>query len=186
MKEVLKTIPGDSVKKFYVSKDKDPYMQMFLRDYCLRPSCYECAAKKEKTSDLTVADFWGIKKAAPEMNDGLGTSLVLIRTKKGQEIFDCISGEMKFKEVTYEAGVKGNPAEYKSCARPSQRETFFDDMHTMSFEELERKYAAPIKYSLKTRVKRNVKKIIKSILRIIGGGGAESSTEYGLLFVFRV
>ena len=184
MKEVLSTIPEDSVKKFYISKDKDPYMQMFLRDYCLRPSCYECVAKKEKMSDLTVADFWGIKDVAPEMNDGLGTSLVLIRTKKGQEIFNYISCEMKLKEVTYEAGVKGNPAEYKSCIRPSQRDTFFDDMYTMSFEELEEKYAAPIKYSLKTRVKRKVKKIMKSMLRVIGG--AESNLEYGLLFVFRV
>lgn len=34
MKEVLENIPEDSVKKFYISKDKDPYMQMFLRDYC--------------------------------------------------------------------------------------------------------------------------------------------------------
>ena len=57
-------------------------------------------------------------------------------------------------------------------------------MHTMSFEELEKKYAAPIKYSLKTRAKRKVKKIIKSMLRVIGGG-EESNTEYGLLFVFR-
>ena len=113
---------------------------MFLRDYCLRPSCYECAAKEERKSDLTIADFWGIKDVAPEMNDGLGTSLVLIRTKKGQEIFNYISCEMKLKEVTYEAGVKGNPAEYKSCIRPSQRDTFFDDMYTMSFEELEEKY----------------------------------------------
>lgn len=184
MKEVLSTIPEDSVKKFYISKDKDPYMQMFLRDYCLRPSCYECMVKKEKMSDLTVADFWGIKDVAPEMNNGLGTSLVLIRTKKGQEIFNYISCEMKLKEVTYEAGVKGNPAEYKSCVRPSQRDTFFDDMHTMSFEELEGKYATPIKYSLKTRAKRKAKKIMKSMLRVIGG--AESNVEYGLLFVFRV
>lgn len=184
MKEVLSTIPEDSVKKFYISKDKDPYMQMFLRDYCLRPSCYECMVKKEKMSDLTVADFWGIKDVAPEMNNGLGTSLVLIRTKKGQEIFNYISCEMKLKEVTYEAGVKGDPAEYKSCVRPSQRDTFFDDMHTMSFEELEGKYAPPIKYSLKTRAKRKTKKIMKSMLRVIGG--AESNVEYGLLFVFRV
>ena len=185
MKEVLENIPEDSVKKFYISKDKDPYMQMFLRDYCLRPSCYECVAKREKLSDLTVADFWGINDVAPEMNDGLGTSLVLIRTQKGKEIFNYISCKMKLKEVTYEVGVKGNPAEYKSCARPSQRDTFFDDMHTMSFEELEGKYGAPIKYSLKTRAKRKVKKIIKNMLRVIGGG-AESNTEYGLLFVFRV
>lgn len=184
MKEVLSTIPEDSVKKFYISKDKDPYMQMFLRDYCLRPSCYECMVKKEKMSDLTVADFLGIKDVAPEMNNGLGTSLVLIRTKKGQEIFNYISCEMKLKEVTYEAGVKGNPAEYKSCVRPSQRDTFFDDMHTMSFEELEGKYAPPIKYSLKTRAKRKTKKIMKSMLRVIGG--AESNVEYDLLFVFRV
>lgn len=170
MKEVLDNIPEDSVKTFYVSKDKDPYMQMFLRDYCLRPSCYECAAKKEKMSDLTVADFWGIKEAAPEMNDGLGTSLVLLRTKKGQEVFDYISDEIKLKEVTYEAGVKWNPAEYRSCERPSQRGTFFDDMHTMSFEDLERKYAAPIKYSLKTKAEMKAKKIIKSMLRVIGGG----------------
>ena len=184
MKEVLEDIPEDSVKKFYISKDKDPYMQMFLRDYCLRPSCYECTAKKEKMSDLTVADFWGIKEVVPEMNDGIGISLVLIRTKKGQEIFDCISNEMNLKEVTYESGVKRNPAEYKSCARPSQRDTFFDDMHTMSFEELEEKYAAPIKYSLKTRAKRKVKKIIKSMLRVIGGGQRVNNADYGLLFVF--
>ena len=51
-------------------------------------------------------------------------------------------------------------------------------------EELEGKYAAPIKYSLKTRATRKVKKIIKKMLRVIGG--AESNTEYGLLLVFRV
>lgn len=67
-----------------------------------------------------------------------------------------------------------------------QRDTFFDDMQTMSFEELETKYASPIKYTLKTRVKRKVKNTAKNILRVIGGGGAESNTEYGLLFVFHV
>lgn len=92
---------------------------------------------------------------------------------------------MKLKEVTYEAGVKGNPAEYKSCARPSQRDTFFDDMHTMSFEELEGKYAAPIKYSLKTRAKRKVKKIIKNMLRVIEGGQRViQNMDYSLCFVF--
>ena len=30
-------------------------------------------------SDLTIADFWGINDVAPDMNDGMGTSLVLIR-----------------------------------------------------------------------------------------------------------
>lgn len=135
-------------------------------------------------ADLTIADFWGINDVAPEMNDEMGTSLVLIRTDKGQKAFDSIYETMKLKEVTYEASVKENPAEYRSCTRPSQRDTFFDDMHTMSFEELEKKYAAPIKYSLKTRAKRKVKKIIKSMLRVIGGGKRViRNTDYYLCFV---
>ncbi len=62
MKEMLKKTPQSEEKKLYISKDKDSYMQMFLRDYCLRPSCYECAAKTEKMSDLTVAASGELKK----------------------------------------------------------------------------------------------------------------------------
>lgn len=172
MKEIYKSIPSEETKKLYISKDKDAYMQMFLRDYCLRPSCYECTAKMVKMSDLTIADFWGINDVAPDMNDGMGTSLVLIRTEKGKDIFEKISGSMRLKEVSYEDGVRGNPAEYKSCDSPAQRNTFFDDMQSMSFEELEQKYAAPIKVFFMTKVKRKVKRAIKKVLRVIRGGRA--------------
>lgn len=169
MKEVLADIPQGETKNLYISKDKDPYMRMFLRDYCLRPSCYDCAAKNVKMADLTVADFWGINDVAPEMNDGNGTSLILIRTDKGMKAFETISSKLKLKEVTYEEGVRCNPAEYKSCSRPPQRDTFFKDMDVMEFEELEKKYASPIKVTFKSRVKRKVKNTIKSALRAIGG-----------------
>ena len=172
MEEICKSIPEGETKKLYISKDKDAYMQMFLRDYCLRPSCYECTAKRIKMSDLTIADFWGINDVAPDMNDGMGTSLVLIRTEKGKNIFGKISDCMKLKEVSYEDGVKGNPAEFRSCVRPIQRDSFFDDMQNISFEELEQKYAAPIKLSFVTKVKRKTKKAIKKVLRVIGGGRA--------------
>lgn len=138
MKEILAGIPQGEVKQFYISKDKDPYMQMFLRDYCLRPSCYDCVAKKVKMADLTIADFWGVDNVAPEMNDGYGTSLVLIRTDKGVKAFEAICGEFELKEVTYEAGVKGNPAEYKSCLRPPQRDTFFKDRKLRNLKNLKR------------------------------------------------
>lgn len=169
MKEVLDSIPQSSVKKIYISKDKDSYMQMFLKDYCLRPSCYECVAKTVKMSDLTIADFWGINRVSLKMNDGKGTSLVLVRTDKGSDIFEKISADMKIKEVSYDDGVRGNPAEYRSCARPYQRDTFFDDMRKLDFEELEKKYATPIKLSLKNQAKKRVKNAVQSMLRVIGG-----------------
>ena len=116
---------GNEVKKRYISKDKDSYMQMFLRDYCLRPSCYECAAKDIKMSDITIADFWGIDDIVPKVNDNKGISLVLIRTEKGQLIFDEVSREMWIQDVSYEDGIKNNPAEYRSAERPVQRDVFF-------------------------------------------------------------
>lgn len=183
MEEVMKSIPKNKMKKNFISKDNDSYMRMFLQDYCLRPSCYECTAKKVKMSDLTIADFWGINNVAPDMDDGIGTSLVLIRTAKGNELFESANRNMKMKEVSYEDGVKGNPAEYRSCARPPERDKFFEDMRTMSFEELKEKYAVPIRYSLKTRVKQKIKAAIGKILRGIGEQKV-SNGEYGLLFVY--
>ena len=62
---------------------QDSFMRMFLRNYCLRPSCYECEAKLVRCADLTLADFWGINFVAPEMNDNKGVSLVIIRSQRG-------------------------------------------------------------------------------------------------------
>lgn len=164
---------GMKENQLYISKDTDSFMRMFLRNYCLRPACYECHAKRYKKSDMTIADFWGIENVAPEMNDGRGTSLVITRTEKGQELFDSIKNELKWKEVSYEEGVKGNPSEYKSVARPQQRDTFFTDIEKLPFEEMEKKYAADIKVSLPRKVMRKIKRTIKKIL----GGGTTNKAK---------
>lgn len=113
---------------------------------------------------MTIADFWGIQVVAPEMNDGRGTSLVIIRTEKGQELFEGIKSELKWKEVGYEEGVRSNPSEYKSVDRPQQRDTFFEDLDKLSFEEMAKKYAADRKVSFKRRVVNKIKHTIKKIL----------------------
>lgn len=187
MKEVLENISQESQSKLFIPKDNDSFMRMFLRDYCLRPSCYNCVAKSVKMADLTIADFWGINDVAPEMNDGKGTSLVLIRTDNGENVFNEISNRMKLKKVSYEDGVKRNPAEFRSCTKPQQRDTFFDDMRMMGFAELEKKYASPAKITVKGKIKRKIKNTIKLVHRVIGGGSEyKHNEEYGLLFVFRV
>lgn len=180
-KEVSWADFGMKENEVFISKDIDPFMLMFLRDYCLRPSCYNCKAKNEKLSDITMADFWGIELCAPEMNDGKGTSLVIVRTIKGAQLFEDIKNKFSVQEVTYEAGVKCNPAEYRSALKPAEREVFFDNMRALSFDALARKYASPIKVSLITRIKRKIKRIV---LNIIGGGKSTSAMNYGLLLTF--
>lgn len=72
------------------------YMQMFLRNYCLRPACYECHAKTVKLADMTIGDFWGIDKISLEMDDNQGVSLVIIRTQVGAEAFVGIKEELMY------------------------------------------------------------------------------------------
>lgn len=183
LKEVLEDIPEDSVKRLYIPKDKDPYMQMFLRDYCLRPSCYECVAKKEKMSDITIGDFWGIELVDEEMADVSGTSIVILRTKKGDTVFNKIVDGMKTKEVSYEAAIRWNPAEYKSCEKPLCRRVFFEDMCAVGFEDLQTKYEKTNDVALNEKIKCNIKRMIKRVLHI---KTVSSKANYGLLFAFYV
>lgn len=115
---VDETFMGDKVTSHYISKEAHSYMQFFLRNYCLRPSCYRCTARRNKLSDLTIGDFWGIDEVLPDMNDENGISLVLTRTQKGQETFDEIIPELIVSRTAYEDGVKKNPSEYESVCMP--------------------------------------------------------------------
>lgn len=170
-------------KQVYISKGKDPYMQMFLSDYCLRPSCYACVAKQVKLSDITIGDFWGIERIAPEMNDLKGTSLVLVRTVKGQALFDAIQKDLVWKEVSYEDGVSGNSPEYRSVGRPRQRDTFFEDMNRMAFERLSKKYMT---VPLSKRMEQALRQIVRNIRSKVRGGVKYTKTnaDYGVLFTF--
>lgn len=181
----IKRIDSDR-KAMYVSKDNDPYMLMFLRDYCLRPSCYECVAKQKKLSDLTIADFWGINEVLPEMNDGKGVSLVILRTGKGSKLFDRIKTDIVRKKVSYEDGVRGNRAEYSSAKRPVERDYFFNDMTSMSFDDLKAKYAVSTPVPLKQKIKKSIKKLILKTpaSKYIGGGYKVNNQTYGMLFIF--
>lgn len=43
------------------------FMQVFLKDLCLRPACHRCPAKAGRSgSDITLGDYWGIGNHHPE------------------------------------------------------------------------------------------------------------------------
>lgn len=145
----------------YTSKNQDPYMLMFLKDYCLRPSCYECMAKKYKRSDITIADFWGIDDVLPQMNDGKGVSLILVRSKQGKKLLSQIQSKIVMANVSYEEGISKNRSEYTSVKRPPERETFFQDLALYQFEDMEKKYAISPSFSLKVKIENRIKKVFK-------------------------
>ena len=140
----------------------DLYMRAFLKDVCLRPSCYECEFKTlDRQSDITLADFWGIQNMIPDMDDDKGTSLIFVNSKAGQAMIEQIADKMKFKEVDINEAVKYNSAAIKSVDTNSNREKFFEELHKLTFDELVKKYCTD---KLSIRVKRKTKAVLKKIL----------------------
>lgn len=167
-----------SEKTYFTSKEVDPYMLMFLRDCALRPSCYECVAKVNKSADITLADFWGIHLIYPDMDDGKGTSFVILRTEKGVKLFNDVKDNMVYRNVDFQDGIRGNKAEFQSTKRPDERNEFYLDFNKMEFEGLIRKYGKPNRIPLIKRVKRIIKSILKMLKKC--GGRIRAAYEYGL------
>lgn len=65
----------------------DVYILSFLSKYISRQSCSTCAfARPERVSDITLGDYWKIRKFNKELDDKKGTSLVLINTDMGKKL----------------------------------------------------------------------------------------------------
>lgn len=118
----------------------DLYMRTFLKDVSLRPSCYHCSFKPSTNiSDITMGDFWGIKKIMPQMFDDKGTSLIFINSEKGKEMFEKIAAQVKKEPVEYSLAVKHNSAAYRSVQEPPMRKVFFENLEKEDILELMQK-----------------------------------------------
>lgn len=71
------------------------YMKSFLKNLCLRPSCFHCPSKGGKSgSDISLGDFWTMKKYCADFDDDKGVTLVYLNSDKGVAAFhdiDCDS-----------------------------------------------------------------------------------------------
>lgn len=125
----------------YNSLEKDTYLQMFLKNYCLRQSCYACKVKKyESMADISIADFWGVENIVPEIFDDKGTSLVLVQTNKGMVLFKKIQNLISYRKIDFKDGIRDNSAYYKSAYKPKERDIFFKELNTYGYEYVSKKY----------------------------------------------
>lgn len=104
----------------------DLYMQSFLRNVNLRPSCYNCQTKNGRSgADLTIGDFWGIPSGT---DDDSGVSQVLVMTNHGELLLN----DVHIYAHTYPICIvqKYNPAYFSSVAEPTRRRYFWKYYHT--------------------------------------------------------
>ena len=96
-----------------ITLPKDLYLQGFVQDIYLRPSCYECKCK-------------GIKR---------DTSLVLLQSERGEKLWDAVGGLLDSRTVSTAEYEKYNPSLKESVPLTGRRKRFFADS---SWENLER------------------------------------------------
>lgn len=122
---------------------EDLYMKAFLKDICLRPSCYDCKFKSlHRQSDITLADFWGVQNILPDMDDDKGTSLIFINSIAGQAMFEKIKNKIIFEKVDINEAIKHNSSAVKSVNLNPRRNEFFSKINDEPIDELIRKYCS--------------------------------------------
>lgn len=156
-------------RHIYETKDQSNFTKGYLRTnvYC-RPSCYDCRFKGfPRISDITLADFWGIEKVDQSMEKNLGTSLVMLNSRKGVSYFDEFKKRINCIQVPFDSILAGNPALVTPIGPPKvDRESFFNDLDAMSFIQIAEKYIVTQPLTPKQRLKKSLK-LYYSLARIL-------------------
>ncbi len=117
--------PTDKKTPTYLSPvSEDSYMQGFVRDLTLRPSCYKCRFQEGRSScDLALGDCWGVGLIRPEFDDDKGVSTALTYTKVGEAAYPA-NGIETF-EAPLELATAFNAGYKSELACPPERAAFF-------------------------------------------------------------
>lgn len=152
----------EKAKPYHKGHESDEMLNLFVKELSSRPSCYRCNFKgKERISDFTIGDCWQVEKMIPEMTDDKGTTLLIVHSKKAEELLkqiDCI----KLQQIDFERALELNGGSKKSMylesAKPNERrKEFYKDFKQLSYEKLINKYCPK---TVKTKIKSNLKPIL--------------------------
>lgn len=106
------------------------YITAFMCGITFRPNCYTCPyARRQRCSDVTISDFWGVGNTTVPTKDGI--SLMLQNTKKGAQLIAAAQEMCQWQERPIEEAIRGNGQLQTSFPLPPNREMFEADYARM-------------------------------------------------------
>ena len=154
-------------RKDYTSALSQTYKELFYSSLCLRPACNNCKYTNfNRSSDITIADFWGIENYLPDFKDELGVSAVIINTSKGKSKYS----HFKCNTNVVESRIEDCAAKQRNMHTPTpinpRRNEFWTDYSLGGFDYVIRKYTG---YGLKKEIKCGLRNQLDKmgLLRII-------------------
>lgn len=148
------------------SAKMNPYYNAFLNGYTYRECCYNCKyATKQRISDITLCDYWGIEKEHPEFFDSKGVSGIIVNSKKGVQMFQQIQKELVYIESTFDKLKRKNHNLEQPVIRPEVRDTVYEGVFDKDFSaaikenlHYEKKIINNIKYLIPESLKNKIRK----------------------------
>lgn len=109
-----------------------PYYGLFFQGAISRENCFTCPyARSTRVSDLTLGDYWGIKKMHPEYLTGenkfslkKGVSCVLVNTQKGEKVLMACADSADIRESSLEKA----SAQNEQLKNPVKRPDIYGDV----------------------------------------------------------
>ena len=141
----------------------DEYFSAFMENLIFRESCYSCKyATSERVGDFSLGDFWGLSDESKLASCTGRKSLVLINTKKGKEIFNCIADDCIFEVRSLEEAKKEN-RQLNSPSLPSEdRNVFLENYPKYGFNKAIKKTVvyknvlSKRRWNMKSRIKQKL------------------------------
>lgn len=153
---MIKFENGKVLKTFRYS-DGD-FLRCFTEGVFKGEHCLNCRHKGDNTvADIQLGDGWGENRFAKSMDDEMGISSVIVRSEKGQAIFDQVLDQFNTVEVPADVLLAAIPNIMKSAPKIEKRDEFYTDYISgkISISKLVHKYS--IKTDLLSKIMRKIK-----------------------------
>ena len=142
-------------------RDNEPFFSLYLAKNIIRVSCFECAfASKERITDITMGDFWGIDKIEPEIDDDIGISLAIVNTDKGARLMEGIAPQIYAEERNIDMAVPRQINLRSAPVPPKKRDLFWDEYANRGGFCVLRRYT---KFGLAKRIRFKCVKALRSV-----------------------
>lgn len=149
-------------------KIADTYFTAFLDGLNYRENCYSCQfARIDRGSDITIGDFWGLKREDLKQLYNGRISVALVNTEKGADFFDSVKESFYYEERTVQEAMEGNEQLHNPTRRHPNRDKFLETYRNEGLEQAYR--AAGVTQKIKTgKWKSNICiRILKKFKKII-------------------
>lgn len=129
-------LDNDSV--YHKDRYSDEYMVGYLKhNLYMRPCCYECKFKTlPRFGDITLGDFWGIGNYDKNLDNDMGTSVVMVNSDKGEKLLELCKNSLFTQDSDLDTVTKGNSCLFNSPSVGKYRDYFYSKYEHKDFIDL--------------------------------------------------